>query len=143
MLTGEVMDHEEVSFIEQSKAFQTLLSSDLQGIQVFFIVDGIDEYEGEHNDICEMFFQAETSTSVKILLSSWPIPACVLAFSTCPQLSLQILTEGDNQDYFQDKLGQHAVLRRMELANKGATRQILSTSSRPKPLVSSFGLLLW
>ena len=95
MLNGEVMDHEEVSFIELSKAFQTLVSSNLQGVKVCFIVDGVDEYEGEHNDICEIFSQAKASSTIKILLSSRPIPACVHAFTTWPQLSLQTLTEGD------------------------------------------------
>ena len=138
MLNGEVMDHEEVSFIELSKAFQTLVSSNLQGVKVCFIVDGVDEYEGEHNDICEIFSQAKASSTVKILLSSRPIPACVHAFTTCPQLSLQTLTEGDIQKYVQDKLGQHALLKRMELAEKGATHRIVDSI-----MSKASGVFLW
>ena len=138
MLTGEVVDRIEVSFIELSKAFQTLLVSNSQGLKVCFIVDGIDEYEGDHNEICEIFSQAETSTSVKILLSSRPIPACVHAFTKCPQLSLQKLAEGDIQNYVQDKIGQHALLVRMELARKGATRQIVDSITS-----KASGVFLW
>lgn len=138
VLAEEFMDRVEVSFIELSKAFQTLISSDSQGLKICFIVDGIDEYKGEHNDICEIFSQAETSTSVKILLSSRPIPACVHAFMNCPQLSLQKLTKRDIQNYVQDKLGQYALLVPMELTMKGVTRQIIDSI-----MFKASGVFLW
>ena len=138
LLSEEIKGHVEVSYIELTKAFQTLMSSTLPRLKICFFVGGIDEYEGERIDICEMFSQAESSTSVKILLSSRPIPACVDAFTNCPQLSLQYLTEGDIQTYVQDKLGHHPLLAQMDFTQRAATGQINHSISS-----KASGVFLW
>ena len=65
------------------------------GLEVFFMTDGINEYEGDPDEISELVSLATTSDLVKILLSSRPIPAYVHAFSTCQTLQLQDLTHND------------------------------------------------
>jgi hypothetical protein len=87
ILTEGASDGLELSYMELKKAFRILINSSLPGLKVFFIVDGIDEYDGDHDEICELLFEATTSDSIKILLSSCPIPSCVQAFSGFLRLS--------------------------------------------------------
>jgi hypothetical protein len=58
----------------------TLVSSGQDDIKVFFIVNGVGKYEGDHDNLAELFSQATASNSIKILLSSRPIPSCVYCF---------------------------------------------------------------
>jgi hypothetical protein len=85
-LTGGSLDGLELSYMELKKAFRNLINSNPPGLKVFFIIDGIDEYDGDHDEISKLLLEATASDSIKILLSSRPIPSCVQAFSGCPQL---------------------------------------------------------
>jgi hypothetical protein len=78
-----------------------------------------DEYDGDYNDMCELFTQATASNDVKLLVSSRPIPSCANAFSSCSTLRLQDLTQGDVTRYVGDKLGQNVLMRRLENAEPG------------------------
>lgn len=51
ILAGQLPDHFQLSHIELKKAFMTFISSIPNGLNVFFMVDGIGEYEGNHNEI--------------------------------------------------------------------------------------------
>jgi hypothetical protein len=44
-------DHIELSYIELKKAFEILASSIPQGLKIFFMIDGIDEYEAIQRDL--------------------------------------------------------------------------------------------
>lgn len=54
---------------------------------------------------------AETSTNVKLLISSRPIPACDVAFSGLPRLRLQDLTCDDIKLYVQSEIKDHSRMR--------------------------------
>lgn len=102
------------------------------------MIDGIDEYEGDPNEIAELLSEAASSNSVKVLLSSRPIPPCVQAFSTCPKLRLQDLTYKDVQHYVEDKLGGNSLMARLEIAENGVTRQLIDAVTS-----KASGVLLW
>ena len=106
--------------------------------QIFFIIDGIDEYEGDHYELFELFSQVAGFESIKILLSSRPIPACVQAFSRFPKLRLQDLTHDDITYYVEDKLGGDSLMQKFEQAQEGATQQLVEGITS-----KASGVFLW
>ncbi|KUJ13415.1 uncharacterized protein LY89DRAFT_651612 [Mollisia scopiformis] len=138
ILTKETSGYIELSSSELKRAFSTFITSASQGLKTCFIIDGIDEYDGDHNDICDLLSQATASESVKVLLSSRPIPACVQAFSSCPTLRLQDLTYSDVKLYIEDQLGQDPLLQRLERSTKGATDHLFKSITS-----KAAGVLLW
>lgn len=76
--------------------------------------------------------------SVKILLSSRPIPACVQAFSKFPKLHLQDLTRDDIKHYVEDKLGQDNLMQRLNQVQGGATSQLVESLTS-----KASGVFLW
>lgn len=128
----------DLSFAELQKAFSHFVKSTPSDLKVCFIIDGIDEYDGDHNEISEILAEAAASKSVKVLLSSRPIPPCVQAFSHCQKLRLQDLTFRDVQHYVEDKISGHTLMRRLEIAQNGATRQLIDAVTS-----KASGVLLW
>lgn len=92
------------SLPELIKGFRRLVRKQATPLRICLLIDGIDEYEGDHSELSELLSSVSSSTHVKIIISSRPIPACVDAFSLCPSLRLQDLTHDDIQLYVEDKL---------------------------------------
>lgn len=82
-------------------------------------IDGLDEFDGEHQDIISIVQQLVSIDNVKICLSSRPLVSFEDVYGPCPQLRLQDLTAGDIKLYvfenlakskrFQDFSGQQPV----------------------------------
>jgi hypothetical protein len=73
-------------------------------VKICLFVDGIDEYEGDHAELAELFASIPADSCVKVLLSSGPIPACVQVFSRCKKLQLQDLTHDDVKTYVTERV---------------------------------------
>ena len=106
--------------------------------RIFFFVDGLDEYSGEHNDICDLFSQTANSPRVKILVSSRPIPVYVEKFSGFPKLQLQDLTRDDIHQYTYDILGTNPILQGMETVETGVTARLVEAVTS-----KACGVFLW
>ena len=128
----------ELSYSELKEAFITLVSLTPPGLKVFFIIDGLDEYEGDLNELFDLFARVATSDSTKILLSSRPLPACVEVFSTWPQLRLQDLTRPDIAIYTKDKLTLHPLMKRLTEVEGGASDRIVHEITE-----KACGVFLW
>ena len=137
ILAGKLPGPLELSFIELQKAFSILFSTP-KNFKVCFIVDGLDEYDGDHTEICELFSQLAVSDDAKVLLSSRPIPSCVHAFASCPTLRLQDLTHNDVKRYVNSKLGQDALMRRLEKAEPGVASRLTNGIT-----LKASGVFLW
>ena len=138
IISKNLVDNVDFSFGELKRAFKTLLYSTPQNMKICFIVDGIDEYEGVHYEIAELLSQAANSKSVKLLLSSRPVPTCVCVFSVFPKLHLEDLTRGDVTTYIEDKLGKDSLMRKLEAAQHGATKDLVDSISS-----KASGVFLW
>ena len=139
ILANQLVGRIDLSYIELKKAFITLVNSVPNGLKIFFMVDGIDEYEGDHNEICDLFSQATTtSNSIKILLSSRPIPSCVHAFSSFPRLRLQDLTYPDIEYYVEAKLSRNPLTHKLEAAEPGTTPELVAGITS-----KASGVFLW
>lgn len=139
ILAGKILTPTvELDHLEIRVAFSRLIDSIPKDVRLFFFVDGLDEYSGDHNDICDLFAEATNVPSIKILVSSRPIPACVAKFSHCPKLHLQDLTRADITLYVKDKLDSDPLMAKMEAYQKGFTTQMIESVTS-----KACGVFLW
>ena len=82
-------------------------------MKIAFFIDGLDEFDGDHDEIINLF-QSITSISpnIKACLSSRPWPVFVEAFQSLPKLKLQDLTFDDMLQYVYDKFHSNPRTRR-------------------------------
>lgn len=104
IISGKLPGNIEFSRIELQSAFANLIRTIPSDLRVFLFIDGVDEYTGDINEICDLLSEAAQEPSIKALISSRPIPACVHRFETFPRLRLQDLTRNDIQLYVSDHL---------------------------------------
>jgi hypothetical protein len=138
LLAGELQGVIQISETELQKGFRTFVDSLPERLKVCFLIDGVDEYEGDYNELCDLFSYVSKFESVKLVLSSRPIPACVHHFLPCPKLHLQDLTYNDTKRYVEDKLGHNLVLARMDSAEPGVTNQLVQGITS-----KASGVFLW
>lgn len=74
-------------------------------MKLFILVDGLDEYEGEHSTLATLFKELSSLSNVKICVSSRPLLVFEKAFKGLPSLRLEYLTHEDIQLYVSKKLG--------------------------------------
>jgi hypothetical protein len=88
------------------QAVKLLAREDIVPIKLFLLVDGLDEYDGDPEELANMFrnLTSSSNTNVKVCLSSRPLMVFKDAFSSSPRLQLQDLTSQDIKLYVNDKL---------------------------------------
>lgn len=71
---------------------------------LFFLVDGLDEFEGSYLRILDTLFKLNSGPNIKICLSSRPETALVKRLSSFPSLRLQDLNWGDINSFVKQAL---------------------------------------
>jgi hypothetical protein len=100
-------DHHEQESLPLSRlmeAFRLLLKQDIVEMKLCLFIDGLDEYDGDHSTIAQLFVQIAESPNVKVCLSSRPLLEFEDCFSSFPGLRLQDLTVEDIKKYVNDNL---------------------------------------
>jgi hypothetical protein len=87
-------------------AFRNLVRQDIVQIKMCFFVDGLDEFEGNYEEIAGLF-KSITSPRVKVCLSGRPLLVFEDAFGLSPKLRLQDLTRQDIRRFVNEKLELH------------------------------------
>jgi hypothetical protein len=100
-------------------SFKLLVGHACERLRFCFFIDGLDEYDGDHEEISEYFSELSNSPFVKFCIASRPLLVFKDAFNTFPGLRLQDLTYRDIHQYIEDKL-------------KGNKRMKLLTKESPK-----------
>lgn len=106
-------DDEAPTYAELKRAFDILRARSASFLRICILIDGIDEFEGDHRDM-STFLCSLASASIKVIVSSRPINACLNVFRHCPSLRLQDLTKNDMRIVIQDKLGSHPMMTTLE-----------------------------
>lgn len=99
------------SIEEMANALKVLCSALHADKKIFFLIDGIDEYDGKDLDIARFISELESFPNVKILVSSRPHPAFMTTFGQKPKMNLQDLTKRDVATYIQDTVASHPYMR--------------------------------
>jgi hypothetical protein len=78
-------------------------------VRFCFFIDGLDEYDGDHYELCEVLKDLVKSANIKICLSSRPWNVFEEAFGEDPQSKLYIhdLTRNDILEYIRCRLYEH------------------------------------
>ena len=114
-----------LSGVELKVAFLRLLEVLPAAGRVCLFIDGIDEYDGDHEEICDLFKSIAIRPTVKVVLSSRPILACVEAFKHSKGLRLEDLTRKDIEKYVCDTLGSQARMRELRLDNPQSAQDLV------------------
>lgn len=99
---------------ELFSAFKVFCATEMQYSKLLFFIDGLDEFQGRHQDLIDLMKQAATAPNIKICVSSRPWLVFEEAFGQDPSLMLQDLTFPDILAYVKDKLGASAHYRSMK-----------------------------
>lgn len=117
--------------------FKLLVKQEMVPLNLCFFIDGLDEFEGDHEDMAELFKDI-TSPTVKVCLSSRPWIVFKMSFQSCPGLQLQDLTQSDIELYVQEILAASTPFQRL------ATKNPSSTATFVQEIVEKAdGVFLW
>ncbi|PVH88382.1 hypothetical protein DL98DRAFT_524857 [Cadophora sp. DSE1049] len=123
---------------ELSEAFYKLLHQTTVNVKSFFLVDGLDEYDGDHSEIVRLFQKASSSSTVKICMSSRPLNVYERAFDTLPGFRIQDLTEKDIRLYVSEKIQQSSEILQLSGRQRHHSEQLIQN------IVSkASGVFLW
>lgn len=86
------------------RSFKRLVTCASEKLHFCFFIDGLDEYDGDYEEISNYFAGLSNLPYVKFCIASRPLIAFKDAFSTFPTLKLQDLTSDDISHYIDDKL---------------------------------------
>ncbi|RKK74412.1 hypothetical protein BFJ69_g8518 [Fusarium oxysporum] len=123
---------------EMTAALRDLCSKVHADKKIFFLIDGIDEYEGKDLDIARFISELESFPNVKILVSSRPHPAFFTAFSQRPMMRLQDLTKHDVATYVDDTVASHPYMVTLSKLSPLETEAITQ-----KLVEKASGVFLW
>lgn len=87
-----------------SNALRGVISQKVTPLKLFLLIDGLDEYDGDHDAMAELFHDFTSSEDVKVCLSSRPLIVFEEAFRQCPKLRLQDLTYNDINEFVVSRL---------------------------------------
>jgi hypothetical protein len=125
------------SSVELATAFRSLQGVSMEEKYCFFI-DGLDEYEGDLHQGIDFVRSLCKHPSIKVLLSSRPIPLCTDSFLAFPTLRLQDVIRTDIQGYVQETLGSHHYMISLSESNPIDAAAILQ-----QLVDKSAGVFLW
>ncbi|KAJ8133152.1 hypothetical protein O1611_g474 [Lasiodiplodia mahajangana] len=94
---------------ELYKILRKVATYETASIRICFFMDGLDEYDGNHDDLCKVLTDVAKSTNIKICLSSRPWNEFEQAFGDDPRrkLYMQDLTRNDILEYTRSRLYEH------------------------------------
>jgi hypothetical protein len=101
-------------------------------------IDGIDELDGDYMDSISFLGRLTANKHVKAVVSSRPIPECVMAFGELPRLRLEDLNRVDISAYVQDTIAQHRYMQKVMRKHTAQAAAILYDL-----VDKSAGVFLW
>ncbi|KAH8790555.1 hypothetical protein F5882DRAFT_353638 [Hyaloscypha sp. PMI_1271] len=110
----ERMRPESWTLVKLTDAFKLMVQHSGDRFKLFLHIDGLDEYDGDHEDIVNILNNISDSPNVKICLSSRPLYIFECSFKQLPGLRLQDLTFSDIKQYINDRLGKNHRMKELQ-----------------------------
>ncbi|KAF9478915.1 hypothetical protein BDN70DRAFT_921597 [Pholiota conissans] len=95
--------------------------------KIYLLVDGLDEFEGDHQVTIGLLEHAHRQPHTKVCVSSRPWGVFEEAFHNAPKLRLQDLTANDMMRFVYGKLNESQQLRQLMVADRQATADLISS----------------
>ncbi|KAI8955798.1 hypothetical protein F4801DRAFT_176095 [Xylaria longipes] len=95
---------------ELLQAIQSLIRLPDSSIRYCTFIDGVDEYDGDHFELCQLLKELSCSSNMKCCMSSrpWNVFEDALGADSIPKLNLHQLTRQDILVYAQSRLAEHS-----------------------------------
>jgi len=136
---------------ELKKTLATILRQTQEKVDIFLMIDGLDEYRDEggcdkeesYEDIVQFFKsitgnKAQQRLRLKVCLSSRPLTVFHTAFSNGPTLQLQDLTKDDIRFYIESTLGKDTRMQAIQKSNPEKTQALFGILKQ-----KASGVFLW
>lgn len=115
------------------RAFDTLIKQNAIAMKLFFLIDGLDEFEANQNnqgeldyeEMCGLFKDIASFTNIKVCLSSRPWVVFEDSFCDSSSLKLQNLTRGDIEHYTTSKFQNSNSFKRLAQQDPEAAKQLI------------------
>lgn len=101
------------SLKQLKSTFRALIHQKQVPLKICFLIDGLDEFDGDHEEIAGLFQEISRFENIKVCLSSRPWVVFQYLFEGSPNLRLQNLTYPDIERYVHDKLVGNSAFQRL------------------------------
>jgi hypothetical protein len=125
-------------------AFRRLTTQKEVPCKLFSLIDGLDEFDGDHEVLAELFndiaqtLVLNSKSSVKVCVSIRPYVVFQESFEGCPMLKLQDLTFYDIKLFVSDRFLKNSAFKRLALREPQATSQLIEAV-----VSKAGGVFLW
>ncbi|KAF9761854.1 hypothetical protein IL306_003662 [Fusarium sp. DS 682] len=126
------------SMTDLTEALRNLTRKNIGNTRFFFLVDGLDEFDGDHLEVVQLLREISLSDRIKICVSSRPLPIFQKTLGQDPRLRLQDLTEDDIYLVVEEKLLKHPYM--APVIERSLGRAILIAK---KIIYKASGVFLW
>ena len=123
---------------ELLQALRNLVIEEELPFKIFFCIDGLDEFNGDHTELVNLFKDMALSSNVKFCVSSRPLLQFQDAFGSGPKLVLQDLTYPDIELFVNSKLCENS--RFKELRQRQPEH---ASKFRSEIALKASGVFLW
>lgn len=124
------------TWLELRRIFERLLSDDSK--RFFFVIDGLDEFDGNTQELNKLIINASRRSNVKICIASRPWVVFEEAFEGRPSLLLEQLTSDDIRIYVTAKFEANKRYQRLKLQDPEHSQGLIRDVAR-----KSAGVFLW
>lgn len=123
---------------ELRKAFRLLAHDGALDTKYCLLIDGLDEFDGEHSNLIDFLKDIVTSTHLKICVSSRPWVVFEDAFNHQPNLMLQDLTYPDITNFINSAFSNHAGFTELKMREPQYASDLLEAIAQ-----KAAGVFLW
>jgi hypothetical protein len=121
-----------------TSAFRKLAQQDKVPLKLCFLIDGLDEFSGDHEELASLFQAASMSPNVKMCLSSRPLVIFEQIYASRPSLRLQDLTYSDIEHYVRTKFNDNSAFHILQERDAKAAKLL-----RDEVIDKAEGVFLW
>lgn len=128
---------------EMKRAFRQLACQQILQIHLLFIIDGLDEFEGQNEDLVQTLaqlseFSTQSTTRIQMCVASRPLRVFEEAFAHSPSLKVHELSHDDIRQYVLSEFGQSPAARKLESNDKRRFDRLVNEITR-----KAEGVFLW
>lgn len=120
------------------KAFRRLASMSGKYFKLVLLIDGLDEFKGNHVELAELVSNITREYDLKVCVSSRPWNAFVDAFGRNPSLKMEDLTRSNIDHFIESRFESSSAFIEQRKAFPGQARELLNNIAE-----KALGVFLW
>ena len=129
--------HHQITWDDMMRAFRVLVEGAGKDYKLFFLIDGLDEFDGEHEKLIDML-QGFLSPHVKTCVSSRPWNVFQDRFQQRPSLRLEDITYDDIKHYVSSRMSESIGFKERQMETPQEAAQLIENIT-----IKASGVWLW